>query len=105
MSVLISRFRGEDGILEFALGGMITGSLYKFALGPKGMISGAFFGLLIGSFGGSCIYVLTKLTGLKMDDVYDLAKSYFTYKDRSIHGSAKVSLLIATGIQSSHTYI
>lgn len=69
---------------------MITGSLYKFALGPKGMVSGAFFGCLIGTFGGCCIYILTKLTGIKMDDAYDLAKSYFVYKDRSLHGSMKV---------------
>lgn len=72
---------------------MITGSLYKFALGPKGMISGAFFGCLIGTFGGCCIYILTKLTGIKMDDAYNLAKSYFVYKDRALHGAMKVCIL------------
>lgn len=88
--MLISRFRGKDGILEYSLGGLITGALFKFSLGPKGMISGAFFGTLIASFGGCCLYILTKFSGIKMDDAYDLAKSYFIYKDRSLHGSFKV---------------
>lgn len=57
------------------------------------MISGGFFGFLLGTFGGLFIYALTKATDVKMDDVYQLAKTYFVYKDRGFQNSFRVSIL------------
>lgn len=57
------------------------------------MISGGFFGFLLGTFGGLFIYALTKATDVKMDDVYQLAKTYFVYKDRGFQNAFRVSIL------------
>lgn len=91
LTTLLSRFRGESGVLEFTTGGLVTGAIYKIGLGPKGMISGGFFGGLIGTVAGLTIYGFSKITGVTMDDVYQLAYSYFQYKDSNFHKVTRVS--------------
>lgn len=91
MSTVISRFRDNSGVLEFSVGGLVTGTIYKFGLGPKGMISGGFFGVLIGTFGGLVLYITSKVTGITMNDAYNLSKAYFEYKDYNFHGAQRVS--------------
>lgn len=71
----------------------MTGAVYKFGLGPKGMISGGFFGGLLGTFGGSLIYAFSKICGVSIDNLYHSAKIYFQYKDNSFQNSFKVSTL------------
>lgn len=91
MSTVISRFRDKSGVLEYTVGGMVSGAIYKFSLGPKGMVSGGFFGGLIGTFGGSMLYIISKLSGVTMNEVYNLAKVYFETKDYHFHGAQRVS--------------
>lgn len=92
LSTIFTRFRGEFGILEYSSAGLVTGAIYKFGLGPKGMFSGGFFGVLLGTFAGVLIYVSTKLTGATMDDTYQLLKSYYETKDLNFHAAHRVSL-------------
>lgn len=73
------------------MGGLLTGVLFKVSLGPKGMISGGFFGILLGSVCGAMIICSLKLTGCKMQDAYDVAHAYFESKDMAFHGVRKVS--------------
>lgn len=89
---MFQRFRGETGVMEYSFGGLISGALYKFSLGPKGMFSGGFFGAFLGTVGGALIYTLTKITDFETDDAYKLCKTFFTYKDRNFHSSFRVSL-------------
>lgn len=92
MTTLISKYRGKHGIMEYSIGGLVTGAIYKFWLGPKGMISGGFFGALIGTMGGICIFGFSKITGYTMDDVYRTAKLYFLYKDINLQNAIKVNI-------------
>ncbi|XP_031629623.1 RPII140-upstream gene protein [Contarinia nasturtii] len=88
-STIISTFRGDTGILEYSLGGLLSGSLYRFSLGPKGMISGGFFGTVLGTFCGAIIYLSSKMTGVKMQDIYINTQVYFKVKDKNFHGSER----------------
>lgn len=81
-------------VLEYSIGGLIAGSLYKFGLGPKGMLSGGFFGCLLGTFMGITVVAAAELTGCSMQDVYNATHSYFQMKDKFFHGAWKVSLNI-----------
>lgn len=77
--------------MEYSVAGLITGTLFKFSLGPKGMISGGFFGILLGTVCGAAIVAATKLTGCTMQDAYDVAHSYFRGKDRFFYDAERVS--------------
>lgn len=87
----MARYRGESGVLEYSVGGMISGALYRFSLGPKGMISGGFFGGVLGTFGGLLMYAVLKIGGDTMEDIYRQAQLYFVIKDANFHGAARVS--------------
>lgn len=91
LSTIISKYRDKSGVLEYSVGGLVTGAIYKFGLGPKGMISGGFFGGLLGTFGGYLIYITLKLSGTTMEDAHNLAKAYFVMKDYNFHGAHRVS--------------
>lgn len=93
LSTIFARIRGEFGILEYSYAGLITGAIYKFGLGPKGMISGGFFGGFLGTVGGVLFYILTKLTGATMEDTYEILKIYYKTKDLNFHAAQRVSEL------------
>lgn len=40
----ISVYRGKSSILEYLVGGGVTGALYKFSMGPRGMLVGGALG-------------------------------------------------------------
>lgn len=94
ISTLISKFRDKVSVLDYSVAGLITGTLFKISLGPKGMISGGFFGTLLGTFAGALTVTALKLTGVTMNDVHDSAQFYFRKKDELFHGGAKVKQLI-----------
>lgn len=54
------------------------------------MISGGFFGTVLGTFAGLAIYGLTKMTGITVDELYKAAHLYFRYKDSNFHLAFKV---------------
>jgi hypothetical protein len=62
---LLSVYYNNQSIWNYTFGGMYAGAIYKFPLGPKGMISGALCGSLFGSiFGGfkNLLYSVFNLT-------------------------------------------
>lgn len=78
-------------MVDYSVAGLITGAMYKISLGPKGMISGAFFGAVLGTFAGLITIPLLFISGVSMDDIYDSAHVYFRTKDELFHGCYKVS--------------
>lgn len=55
--VLISTYRNKDAFWYYSVGGAYAGAIYKFPLGPKGMISGGVFGGLFGTLYGGLHYL------------------------------------------------
>ena len=57
---------------------MTAGAIYKIPLGPKGMISGGFFGAIFGTMYGGFKYLLLTLSKLTEDDIRNQKYEYKT---------------------------
>lgn len=64
----VSVYRGKSGIIEYVAAGAITGTVYKFASGPRGMIVGCLLGTALGTIAGTTSYGITKLTGMSLEE-------------------------------------
>jgi complex I assembly factor TIMMDC1 len=71
----ISVYRNKYTIFDYIAGGAITGALYKWKLGPRGMIAGFVVGMCLGTLAGSGTILLLKLTGTSMEEI-----RYWQYK-------------------------
>lgn len=71
----ISSYRGKSSIIEYLAAGGVTGALYKFNMGLKGMTAGAVFGSILGGGAGLVSLIILKLSGTSMEDV-----RYWQYK-------------------------
>lgn len=69
---------------------MLTGALFKINLGIKGMISGSFFGALIGTIGGVAIISVLKLSGKTIKEIRQGQTKYIYAKDEAFHAAVKV---------------
>lgn len=90
ISTIISSYRNKTSVLEYFIAGLVTGALFKTNLGLKGMISGGFFGAALGTFGGSLIVGLIKVSGLSMKQIRDHQYIYTTSKDDCLHAMHRV---------------
>jgi hypothetical protein len=70
ISTTISVYRGKTGIVEYVAAGVVSGSLYKLNMGPRGWIVGGGLGAVLGFTAGCVTLGLMKLTGMSMDEVY-----------------------------------
>lgn len=90
-STVISNYRNKVSVSDYTAGGVLAGAVYKFSLGPKGMVAGGFFGGFLGTLSGVMWSVMLKLSGIKMPEVYSETHKYFRWKDEQFHQSFKVS--------------
>lgn len=93
VSTIVSEFRNKSSISDYSIAGLVTGALFKFNLGIKGMISGGFFGTLIGTVGGIAFISLIKLSGKTMKEIREAQGRYIYARDEAMHATAKVSNL------------
>lgn len=91
MTTLLACYRNKPAVVDYTVGGALAGSLYKFSLGPKGMVSGGVFGGILGTFAGALIVPMIKLSDKQMSEFYATTHEYFKYKDRNLHASPLVS--------------
>jgi hypothetical protein len=66
MSVAV--YRNKSAFLEYVVGGSVIGMLFKFSLGPKGMLAGAFFGAFAGLIIGAMNTLMSFLTGASLTE-------------------------------------
>lgn len=90
-TTLLSTYRNKPAVTDYTLGAALAGSIYKFSLGPKGMISGGIFGGILGTVGGAIIVPMLKLSGQPMSDMYATTHAYFKMKDTNLHQASRVS--------------
>lgn len=90
-STLLYNYRNKASISDYTAGGALAGAIYKFSLGPKGMISGGVFGGLFGTFAGAMMIGMLKLTGTTMPQLYSQTQIPFRQVDQQFHASFKVS--------------
>lgn len=91
ISTVVSEYRNKSSISDYSIAGLMTGALFKTNLGIKGMISGGFFGSLIGTVGGVAIISLLKLTGKSMKDIRAIQSKYIYARDEAFNTFEGVS--------------
>lgn len=69
IQTVISVYRGKSSIYEYLTAGGVTGALYKFNMGLKGMTSGGLVGLTFGGIAGAISLAILKSTGTTMEEV------------------------------------
>lgn len=74
----IAVYRGKSSFVEYITAGAVTGSLYKFNLGLRGMFAGAVVGGVLGTIAGGASLLILRSTGMTMEEV-----RYWQYKWRS----------------------
>lgn len=78
ITTTVAVYRGKSSMMEYILAGTITGSMYKFNMGLRGMAAGAIFGGAFGTIAGAVTMLLLKSTGMTMEEA-----RYWQYKWRS----------------------
>ncbi|XP_071443639.1 complex I assembly factor TIMMDC1, mitochondrial [Hetaerina americana] len=76
VSNVVSAYRGEVGILEYVIGGVVTGGLYKCNMGLRGIAVGSGLGGVLGGIAGLCTYSLIKVTGYSMEEIMYWRKNW-----------------------------
>lgn len=79
---MLSVYRNKYSFWHYSAGGAAAGALYKFQLGPKGMVAGAVFGGLCGTLYGSWKVIVLKLTNRSEQDLINFRQDLKNMKDR-----------------------
>ncbi|CAO1421891.1 unnamed protein product [Diamesa hyperborea] len=78
ITTMVSVYRGESSIWEYLAAGMLTGSMYKFNMGLRGIAAGGLVGGFLGTIAGGVSLLVLKTTGMSMEEV-----RYWQYKWRA----------------------
>ncbi|CAH1112808.1 unnamed protein product [Psylliodes chrysocephalus] len=68
ISTMIQTYKGEYGISEYVVAGGLTGTMYKFNMGPRGWVVGGGLGSVLGLGCGAATLGLLKLAGISMQE-------------------------------------
>ncbi|XP_065089863.1 RPII140-upstream gene protein [Ochlerotatus camptorhynchus] len=90
LQTVISVYRGKSSIYEYLVAGGVTGAMYKFNMGPKGMTSGGLVGMALGSAAGLASLAILKSTGTTMEEVRFWQYKWRVNRDEAINESMKM---------------
>lgn len=82
----MSVYRNKDSVTDYSIAGGVTGALFKTHLGMKGMLSGAFFGTIIGTVGGAFTVGAMKICGIKMAEYREEMSAYIFERNKVAYG-------------------
>uniref|UniRef100_A0A0A9YM68 Complex I assembly factor TIMMDC1, mitochondrial n=1 Tax=Lygus hesperus TaxID=30085 RepID=A0A0A9YM68_LYGHE len=104
---IMSSYRGESSILDFVVGGIVSGGIYRVNYGLRGVIVGSTLGMMIGLMGGSLTMTILRLTDTSLDDVRKYQLEYQQFRDKNLAEAAKkplmeVELKEETGLTRAH---
>lgn len=89
IQTVISVYRGKSSIYEYLAAGGTTGALYKFSMGPKGMVSGGLVGMTLGGIAGLASLAILKASGTTMEEVRFWQYKWRASRDEAINESFK----------------
>lgn len=89
MTTIISVYRGKSSIIEYAVAGACTGSIYKFNLGLRGIAAGSLVGGSLGTIAGLVSLMLLKATGTTMEEVQFYQYKWRENRDNNIREGLK----------------
>lgn len=90
LQTVISVYRGKSSIYEYLVAGGVTGAMYKFNMGPKGMTSGGLVGMALGGAAGVASLAILKSTGTTMEEVRFWQYKWKVSRDEAINESLKM---------------
>lgn len=90
IQTVISVYRGKSSIYEYLVAGGTTGALYKFSMGPKGMVSGGLVGMAFGGIAGLASLAILRASGTTMEEVRFWQYKWKASRDEAINESLKV---------------
>jgi complex I assembly factor TIMMDC1 len=76
-------YRGKSSMYEYITAGAVTGGVYKFNMGLRGIAAGALVGGALGTIAGGLSLAILVSTGMTMEEV-----RYWQYKWRSSRDDA-----------------
>ncbi|KFB42184.1 AGAP001426-PA-like protein [Anopheles sinensis] len=89
IQTVISVYRGKSSLYEYLAAGGVTGAMYKFSMGLRGMASGGLVGLALGGVAGGLSLGIMRATGTTMEEVRFWQYKWQTNRDQVIRESMK----------------
>lgn len=87
---MISVYREKSSIYEYLTAGAITGSLFKFNLGLRGIAVGGLVGGGLGGVAGLLSLALMKMSGTSMEEVRYWQYKWRENRDGNIRDASKL---------------
>uniref|UniRef100_A0A8D8J6R7 Complex I assembly factor TIMMDC1, mitochondrial n=1 Tax=Culex pipiens TaxID=7175 RepID=A0A8D8J6R7_CULPI len=87
IQTVISVYRGKSSIYEYLVAGGVTGAMYKFNMGLRGMTSGGLVGLSFGGIAGLLSLAILRATGTTMEEVRFWQYKWQDNRDQAIRDS------------------
>lgn len=100
----IATYRGKSSLIEYAAAGFLTGTCYKFSLGPKGMLVGGALGGVLGGVAGVISLAILRLSGTTMEEIRYWQYNWKKDRDRQIEGSLKKARAPDTLLEKEHDF-
>ena len=76
-------------MVEYITAGAVTGALYKFNLGLKGMTAGMLVGGALGTVAGGITLLILRTTGMTMEEARYWQYKWRSNRDNTIHEGLK----------------
>lgn len=90
----MSVYREKSSIYEYLAAGTLSGAMYKFNMGLRGMTAGGIIGGVLGGIGGAASLLILNLSGTSMEEVRYWQYKWRANRDDAIAESFKVFLSI-----------
>uniref|UniRef100_A0A1I8P7W6 Complex I assembly factor TIMMDC1, mitochondrial n=1 Tax=Stomoxys calcitrans TaxID=35570 RepID=A0A1I8P7W6_STOCA len=88
---LVSVYREKSSIYEYLAAGTLSGALYKFNMGLRGMAAGGIIGGFLGGLGGAVSLLIMSLSGTSMQEVRYWQYKWRTDRDAAVEESYKLA--------------
>lgn len=79
-------------MIEYISAGAVTGAMYKFSMGLRGMTAGALVGGFFGTIAGGVTLVILKSTGMTMEEARYWQYKWRSSRDDSVNEALKVDI-------------
>nr|BAN20975.1 conserved hypothetical protein [Riptortus pedestris] len=78
-------YRGDSSLIDYVLGGAVSGFIYRINYGLNGVIVGSTLGSFVGLLAGCLTMTLLRLTGTSYDDVTNWHKEQIASRQRHLN--------------------
>lgn len=93
ISTTIAVYRGKSSFLEYIAAGTLTGTMYKFNLGLRGMFAGGVVGGVLGTIAGGATLLILRSSGMTMEEVRYWQYKWRSNRDNMINEGFRASLI------------